>query len=113
MEVMEDFKVKVYWLFRYYLKLRAENIGIKIDAENNFNPKKLIKDDASLQLNDLIEKHTNLGDEYSYRFVINKLTKNFWHAEIRVKGNFSTSSINFNLVYKLGKRSNKVLLFKF
>ena len=110
---MEDFKVRIYWLFRYYLKLRAENIGIKIDAESNSDPKKLIKEDASLQLNYLIEKHTNLGGEYSYRFVINKLTKNLWHAELRVKENFSASSIKINLVYKLGKRSNKVLLLKF
>ena len=105
--------MRVYWLFRYYLELRAENIGIKIHASSNSNPKKLIKGDVDLQLNDLIEKHTNLGNEYGYRLVINKLTKNLWHTELRVKDNFSTSSIKFNLVYKLGKRSNKVLLFKF
>ena len=105
--------MKIYWLFRYYLKLGAENIGIRIDAENNSEPKKLIEEDVNLQLNDLIKKHTNLDDEYVYRFITKKLTKNLWHTELRVKDNFSTSSIKFNLVYKLGKRSNKVLLFKF
>ena len=113
MDMLHNQSMTIYWLFRYYLKIGTENIGIKIDDVSSSNPKQLIEDDVILQLNDLIEKHTDLDNEYSYRFIIKKLTKNLWHAELRVKGNFSDSSIKFNLIYKLGKRSNKVFLFKF
>ena len=103
--------MRYFWILRYILRLGTLNIGTKINVENLYTPNKLIQNDISLRVNQLVKDHLNIDQDFAYRTIINKLSKNLWHAQIRVKKS-EQKSIKLNIIYKLGKNSKKVLLIK-
>ena len=103
--------MKYFWILRYLLRLGTLNIGTKINVENLYTPNKLIQNDISLRVNQLAKDHLNIEQDFAYRTITNKLTKNLWHAQIRIKKN-SHKSVKLNIIYKLGKDSKKALLIK-
>ena len=103
--------MKFFWILRYLLRLGTLNIGTKINVENLYTPKKLIQNDISLRINQLSKDHLSIEQDFAYRTIINQLSKNLWHAQIRVKKS-DQKSVKLNLIYELGKSSKKVLLIK-
>ena len=103
--------MRYFWILRYLLRLGTLNIGTKINVENIYIPKKLIQNDISLRVNQLAKDHLNIEQDFAYRTITNKLTKNLWHAQIRIKKN-NHKSVKLNIIYKFGKDSKKVLLIK-
>ena len=103
--------MRLFWILRYLLRLGTLNIGTKINVENLYTPKKLIQNDISLRVNQLTKDHLNINEDFAYRVITNKLSKNLWHAQIRVKKSDKKSN-KLNLIYKLDKDSKKVLLIK-
>ena len=103
--------MKYFWILRYLLRLGTLNIGTKINVENLYTPNKLIQNDISLRVNQLAKDHLNIDQDFAYRTITKQLSKNLWHAQIRIKKS-SQKSIKLNLIYKLGKNSKKVLLIK-
>ena len=103
--------MKYFWILRYLLRIGTLNIGTKINVENLYTPIKLIQNDISLRVNELAKDHFNIEQDFSYRSIINKLSKNLWYVEIRIKKS-NQKSIKLNLIYKLSKDSKKVLLIK-
>tara|TARA_Y100000766_G_C18729252_1_gene517979 strand:- start:233 stop:553 length:321 start_codon:yes stop_codon:yes gene_type:complete len=106
--------MKIYWLIRYYLKLGSKNINFKINIENTYSSKELIKNDVILQLSELVEKYTDFYNGYVYKLKTKMLTKNLWLCQLKIKEDTaSLKDTKINLIYKLGKSSNKILLLKF
>ena len=104
--------MKFFWILRYLLRLGTLNIGININVENLYTPKKLIQNDISLRINQLAKDHLSIEQDFAYRTIINQLSENLWHAQIRIKKKSDQKSIKLNIIYKLGKNSKKVLLIK-
>ena len=106
--------MKIYWLIRYYLKLGSKNIDFKINIENTYSAKELIKNDAILQLSGLVEKYTDINDKYGYKLKTIMLTRNLWLCQLTIKeDSTSLNSSKINLIYKLDKSSGKILLLNF
>lgn len=103
--------MKYFWILRYLLRLGTLNIGTKINVENLYTPNKLIQNDISLRVNQLAKDHLKIDQDFAYRVITNQLSKNLWHAQIRIKKD-DQKSIKLNIIYKLGKNSKKVLLIK-
>lgn len=103
--------MKLFWILRYLLRLGTINIGTKINVENLYTPKKLIQNDISLRVNQLAKDHLNIDQDFAYRAITKQLSKNLWHAQIRIKKSDKKSN-KLNLIYKLDKDSKKVLLIK-
>ena len=103
--------MKYFWILRYLLRLGTLNIGIKINVENLYTPNKLIQNDISLRINQLAKDHLNIEQDFAYRTIANQLSKNLWHAQIRIKKN-NQKSVKLNIIYKLGIDSKKALLIK-
>ena len=104
--------MKIYLLLRYYLNLNIKIIGKSSHTISNSSIRSLVKEDINSMIDELITTSTNYQGDYSYRVMINQLSKTLWHGQIRYKKSDDEASSKLNLIYKIKNKFFHITLIK-
>jgi len=104
--------MKIYLLLRYYLNLNTKIIGKSPHTIINSSTRSLVKEDIESRTDELITTSKNYQGDYSFRVVVNKLSKTLWHGQIRYKKSDNEQSSKLNLIYKVKNKFFYITLIK-
>jgi len=104
--------MKIYLLLRYYLNLNTKIIGKSPQTIINSSTRSLVKEDIESRIDGLVTASKNYQSDYSYRVVINKLSKTLWHSQIRYKESDDEASSKLNVIYKIKNKYFYITLIK-
>lgn len=99
-------------LLRYYLNLNIKLIGKSPHTISDSSTRSLVNEDIESRTGELIATSTNHQGDYSYRVIINKLSKTLWHGQIRYKKSDDEASSKLNLIYKIKNKFFYITLIK-
>jgi len=104
--------MKIHLLLRYYLNLNTKIIGKSPHTIINSSTRSLVKEDIESRTDELITTSKNYQGDYSFRVVVNKLSKTLWHGQIRYKKSDNEQSSKLNLIYKVKNKFFYITLIK-
>lgn len=104
--------MKIYLLLRYYLNLNTQIIGKSPHTISNSSTRSLVKEDIESRVGELIATSINYQGDYSYRVIINELSKTLWHGQIRYKKSDDETSSKLNVIYKIKNKFFYITLIK-
>lgn len=104
--------MKIYLLLRYYLNLNTKIIGKSPYTTSNSSTRYLVKEDIESRTDELIASSKNYQGDYSYRVIINELSKTLWHGQIRHKKSDDETSSKLNVIYKIKNKFFYITLIK-
>jgi len=104
--------MKIHLLLRYYLNLNTKIIGKSPHTIINSSTRSLVKEDIESRTDELITTSKNYQGDYSFRVVVNKLSKTLWHGQIRYKKSDNEQSSKLNLIYKVKNKFFNITLIK-
>ena len=104
--------MRMYLLLRYYLNLNIKLIGKSPHTISDSSTRSLVNEDIESRIGELIATSTNHQGDYSYRVIINKLSRTLWHGQIRYKKSDNEQSSKLNLIYKVKNKFFYITLIK-
>ena len=104
--------MKIHLLLRYYLNLNIKFIGKSPHTTINSSTRSLVKEDIESRTDELITTSKNYQGDYSYRVIINELSKTLWHGQIRYKKSGDETSSKLNVIYKTKNKFFYITLIK-